>query len=116
MIEPEESQADGLRIEGLVFQLAEAGYISAIEDAEDLSQYGLEPPELTITLVLTDLTSIELEVGDENPGGNARYVLKDDDPTVYLVPTYVMREVVSLVDNPPYPPTPTPVMTIPSAP
>ena len=85
----------------------------------ELAPYGLQEPEMQATLVLTDGTTITLNVGVENPRRTGRYVQKVGDPLVYLVPTGDLDGLFRLLAEPPYPPTPTPPSTsqrVPSVP
>lgn len=50
--------------------------------------FGFEPPRLVV--VLSDgTTTHELRFGEPAPGGQRRYVMRDDDPRVHLVPRMV---------------------------
>jgi hypothetical protein len=56
-----------------------------LEDVTDLSEYGLDSPDNTIT-VTTDEEECVIRVGEENDSVSQYYVKKnDDDTTVYLV-------------------------------
>ena len=64
----------------------------ALEDVDDLAEYGLDSPSNTIKIVTKsdeedgDDTTTTLYVGDENSSTSQYYVRKDDDEkTVYLV-------------------------------
>lgn len=105
---PEESEADGARVDGVAFQVVNMESTRALADVGDLADFGLEEPEIRVTLVLSDATTVNLAIGDENPRHTARYVQKEGDPLVYLVFTSSVNGLIELVDNPPYPPTPVP--------
>jgi len=108
MAQPEEGEADTARLDGLVYRVAEMQSTRAMADVGDLAAFGLQEPEVQVTLVLSDGAEIHLEVGAENPRHTARYVQKAGDPLVYLVSTADVDGLLRLLDEPPYPPTPTP--------
>lgn len=58
-----------------------------LSDIDDPSQFGLDKPEITITVGCADGTSHMLLVGDEYPLGSDRYIAFESDPeTVYVGP------------------------------
>ncbi len=111
MTAPETGDADSGRLNGLVYPVAEMKFSRAMADIGDLATFGLQEPDLQVTLVLSDGASINADVGGENPGGTARYVRKEGDPLVYIVSTGDLSELLRLVDEPPFPPTPVPSPT-----
>lgn len=107
MTAPEEREADSDRLNGLVYQVASMKFTRAMADVGDLAAFGLREPEVQVTLVLSDGTTINAGLGAENPRHTARYVQKESDPLVYLVPIGDVDGLLRLLDEPPYPPTPT---------
>nr|HID14655.1 DUF4340 domain-containing protein [Anaerolineae bacterium] len=108
MTAPEESEADAGRLDGVANRVASMKSTRAMADVSNLADFGLQEPEVQVTLVLSDGTTINLAVGAENPRRTVRYVQKEGDPLVYLVSTGDLEGLLRLVDEPPYPPTPTP--------
>ncbi len=100
--------ADSQRVEWVVDDLAnlKATRIITPTDA-DLSPYGLDAPQHTITLAGEEGVLARLQLGDVNPGGNAVYVQRDDDPTIYLVSDFTFDSARRWLTTPPLPPTPT---------
>jgi len=91
-------------------------FTRAMADVGDIATFGLQEPEAQVTLVLTDGTTINAGIGAENPRRTARYLQKAGDPLVYLVSSGDVSELLRLVDDPPYPPTPTPPPSPPETP
>ena len=56
-----------------------------IESPENLSDYGLETPEITVTATMTDGTTHTLYIGDLNETASLYYIMIDDSDTVYTV-------------------------------
>ena len=57
-----------------------------LEDVEDISQYGLDSPQNTVTVVTSDGKETDLRIGEENESVSQYYIGKDDDDSVvYLV-------------------------------
>jgi hypothetical protein len=108
MSAPEEGEADSVRLNGLVPLVIGMRSNRAMADVSDLTAFGLQEPEIQVTLVLSDGATLNARIGAENPGHTARYVQKGSDPLVYLVPVSDVDGLLRLVDEPPYPPTPTP--------
>jgi len=116
MTRPEEGEADSGRLDGLVHQVAGIKFTRAMDGVGDgsvgstggLAAFGLQEPEVRATLVLNGGTTINVGIGTENPRHTARYVQKEGDPLVYLVPIGDVDGLIKLVDEPPYPPTSAP--------
>ena len=77
-------------INRLLENFVEFGVSFKIEDAEDLSQYGLDDPECTIELK-TDDNTYDISLGDFSAMDSERYV-SIGDGNVYLVKTDPMDE------------------------
>lgn len=59
-----------------------------MESPSDLKQYGLDTPELTVTVKLKDGSRHTLYVGAEAPVSLARYVTVDNKTKVYLLASF----------------------------
>ena len=79
------------------------------EDAGELASYGLDSPTMDIAIKTLYDTEWILLIGDQNPGGSLHYVMEKNGKTVYMISSNVVDAVRSLVSNPPYRPTPTPM-------
>ena len=63
-----------------------------LDDVDDLSQYGLEAPQNTITVTTSDGKETKFRIGEENESISQYYIGKDDDEeTVYLVAAAVVE-------------------------
>jgi hypothetical protein len=58
------------------------------ESPEDLAQYGLAPPQVTVTGSTADSTEVIINIGDQTPSRQAYYVQKEGDPRVFTVRNY----------------------------
>ena len=56
-----------------------------VENASDVSQYGLATPAATVVVGTTDNKSYTLKLGIASPQKDGYYLSKDGDPAVYLV-------------------------------
>ena len=88
---------------------AEAERSLSDEDAGELAIYGLDSPTMDIKLKTFFDTEWILLIGDQNPGGSLYYVMEKNGETVYMISSSVVDVVRSLVSDPPYRPTPTPM-------
>lgn len=60
-----------------------------VENASDVSQYGLATPSATAVVGTTDNKSYTLRLGIESPQKDGYYLSKEGDSTVYLVDTQI---------------------------
>ena len=58
---------------------------TAIAEPEDLSQYGLDEPSMTITATLENGTNVILHIGESNSMTGDYYLQMSGDDTVYTV-------------------------------
>ncbi len=65
--------------------LADLTCTNEIEGVTDLTQYGLDTPQTTITVTLSDGTVHTVEIGGENTMIDCRYVRADGGDTVYTL-------------------------------
>ena len=66
----------------------------------DLSAFGLDPAQLTVSLHLGEDTKRTLSVGDEKSGGpGQRYLKRDDGETLYLVRTGLLKDLSKSVTD-----------------
>lgn len=59
------------------------------EDAKDLSQYGLDPPQATAKAFFTDGTEKTFHLGNKTPTSDTYYFQVAGDPKVYTVWSYI---------------------------
>jgi hypothetical protein len=67
---------------------------------------GLKPPEYEISVKFSTGETHTLYIGDETPSGSGYYVQLDEG-NVAIVDYFGIRSMLSLLDAPPYAPTPT---------
>ena len=104
MTAPEAGTADSARLNILADQVARMTSSRTIADVDDPAAFGLGEPDAWVVLVLNDDTTIDVSIGAEDPGRTARYVQRQGDPLVYLVPSNDVEGLLRLADEPPYPP------------
>lgn len=76
-----------------------------------LGAYGLEPPAVEAYLELASGATETLLIGDLTPQGSTHYAQRKGNPSIYLIPQYLVTGLQSLVADPPYLPTPTAVIS-----
>ena len=79
------------------------------KDAGDLTAFGLERPDLKVIIKTSNDEEWELLIGDQNPGKSLYYVMEKSGDAVYMISNNVVDAVRSLISDPPYRPTPTPM-------
>lgn len=82
-----------------------------LSDIQNFADFGLMKPAWKITLKPSEGKPVIFHVGDENPRGTSRYLRVAGDPSVHLVPKFSVEDVQKWLEEPPYPPTPTPEPT-----
>lgn len=65
--------------------LADLTCTKEIKEVTDLTQYGLDTPQVTVTASLSDETVHTVEIGDENAMIGCRYIRVDGSDTVYTM-------------------------------
>lgn len=81
-LEDEDFALDGDLIEAFLENICHLTSDLQIENAEDLSQYGLDTPVISVTLQW-DSNMYTLKLGDYNSMISSYYVGVNDEPTVY---------------------------------
>lgn len=112
---PEKAEADPGAAEAAATQIGALRIITPIENADDLSIFGLDKPAYTITVEFEDGDKSILEVGDKTPTENGFYVNVDGEK-VLVVAVSGIDTLENLLSSPPYLNTPTPSSTPTSTP
>lgn len=107
---PEKAEADQGAAEAAATQIGALRIVVPIDNADDLSIFGLDKPLYTIQVEFEDGTKSTLEVGDKTPTENGYYVRKDKKG-VFVVALSGIDTLANLVSAPPYLNTPTPSPT-----
>jgi len=95
-------QIDQVRVNGAAYRLGRLTASQAITGVTNLAQYGLAPPELTVTLTISNGEKITLFAGTQTPINDNRYLQRAaDEQTVYLVYGVAVDELQRLLDDPP---------------
>jgi hypothetical protein len=84
----EEVDIDESSINTMLTALTGLAYTEQIEDAEELSEYGLETPQNTVSIKTTD-GEYTFYLGDENSYTGDYYVMVEGDTSVYTVSTNI---------------------------
>ena len=82
---------DNLDIDEIEGRLSDACSLTAeycIDEPLDPSEYGLDEPEITVTIKTKNHGDIQLNYGDDNSSVNMRYVSVSNDDKVYLLSMY----------------------------
>ena len=91
---PKPYSADQDSVNSLVTTLSSLASDRVIEDkASDLSQYGLNKPTIEIDVTKKDGKTETVLIGDEAPTGSNEFAMKQGDPRVFTVASYVKSNV-----------------------
>ena len=114
--EPISDTADPFAVGNFSDQVQNLQSSAVVTDATDLAQFGLDQPEVTLTLAFSDTagTRRTLQIGDRTLDGSAYYSKTPDKAEVYLVSNTLVEPLRSWFDSPPkVQPTPTPLLPTP---
>lgn len=67
-------------------------YSRKIENSEDVAEYGLDYPEIKVTVQNKDGEEVVLEFGNDNEAVGGFYLKKDGEKTIYLVDSTVKQK------------------------
>ncbi len=73
LVQPVSGAADDAALDDLVFLVDRLSAEAPLE-GQSLEEFGLKPPQATLTLLLKDSTSLKLRVGDQTPVGFKAYI------------------------------------------
>lgn len=84
--EPYIDSADPLMTEGLVSALKLSRVTKRIQSDKELSEYGLEEPELTLGVQTSEMPLMQyLDIGDLSPVSENRYAKWQGQPDIFLI-------------------------------
>ncbi len=89
---------DSDAIEEMLDAVASVSYVEKVEDAEDVSSYGLDEPTNVISIT-TDDAIYTFTIGNKNELTYDYYMLFGDDDTVYTVSSDLTNAFASSVDD-----------------
>ncbi len=88
--EPVVGGVDDIKINALTTGLSTLAQERIVEDAEVLSQYGLDPPHIAVGFRKQGEQSLQhLLLGDRTPAGDDLYAKRQGDPSVFLVSSFI---------------------------
>ncbi len=112
---PTASLADQSKVTMAETQIYGLGVKTLLEGTLDLPTIGLDKPKYVIEIRFQNGQASRLEVGSRAPSGSGYYVRRDGE--LFVAHEYNIDALASLIQYPPYPPTPTPEGTLtPTAP
>ena len=79
-----------------------------LDTLPDPATYGLDPVYMSVIVETQSGASQELQLGRQTPDQSAYYARRTGDPRLYIIPLYRTQSLLSWLQQPPYPPTPTP--------
>lgn len=79
---------DMTRVENMLGEVAAFSADQLVNDAcDDISEYGLDAPEMIVDAQDSEGASVHIAIGQESLSGGGRYAYCDDQTKIYLVPT-----------------------------
>ncbi|MBI4300362.1 MAG: DUF4340 domain-containing protein [Chloroflexi bacterium] len=71
------------------------------EEARDLKEYGLDPPQISLTVGLDDGTEFDIDIGEKSADGQKHYAKFKDFEPVFLIDYTWGNELARFVTEPP---------------
>lgn len=106
-VKPEPAQADTAALQSALSQFLASQVISSPASLPGLDALNLENALYKVLLLSQDGSKIVINVGKETPTGSGYYVLASNQNQVVVVNKYGLDALLSLLETPPYLPTPT---------
>ena len=106
---PQQGAVDNDRVTAVVDSLGTLQVSRTLTDTTNsLADYGLAQPALQVTVRLADGSDHALEIGNATPTQTDYYVQVQGQAPIHLLSASVVQSLQDLLDQPPFPPTPTP--------
>jgi hypothetical protein len=117
--EPIQKPADLFAVSGVADSLQKPQAMFALTGTADLSQYGLTPNPIVVTVTFSDTqhTTHTLNIGTTTPDGSGYYVSTPGSTTVYVVANTTIEPMRTWLTTPPVEqpsPTPVPITIVPT--
>jgi hypothetical protein len=108
MVTPGVVPGDRLRINSLIFRLANVRATYKVPNPTSDADYGLNAPSLIASIGLANGNVLRLNIGAKAVGETGTYARKEGDPSVYVVTNALVQDLDRIVTEPPVPASPTP--------
>ena len=99
---PEEFAGDENRLEPFVSRVGSLMAKEGFEPEEPLSEFGLDPPVLTIKVGRTDGVRYRLDVGSRTVDRSSTYGATYGRTEVFLLPNLIADDAMRMITEPPY--------------
>ncbi|MBI3966009.1 MAG: DUF4340 domain-containing protein [Chloroflexi bacterium] len=109
LVVPETADAEQERLDELAGRIAAMNSVQVVaQKADNLANFGLDPPQVRAVVTTAQGETIELLVGKESLDKNYYFVKRADRDPVFLVTAFTAGRLKGLVNEVPRAPTPTP--------
>lgn len=88
---PADTPMDPSALKSFVYRMAHIPAEKKLEPGERLSDFGLEEPAASVSVICTDGETVRLFLGDEAPFESGWYIMSDQDSSVYLTDEVTAR-------------------------
>jgi len=111
LVAPTSEEADADRVDRVVQSLLSARPSRSLPPDAKPEDYGLQPPQIKVTMVCDNGDELVLLLGEANPGNTGIYGLGGNGQSVVLLPYYLKSDAEGLILTLPVKPTPTPELS-----
>ena len=102
VISPEESHGDEKKLEAFVSRVGNLVAKDGFEPGEPLSEFGLDPPLLTIKVGMSDGVIYRLHFGSRTVDRGSTYGATNSRQEVFLLPNLIADDAMRMIVDPPY--------------
>ena len=102
VVTPEESPGDGNRLEPFVSRVGSLVARDGFQPEEPLSEFGLDPPLLTVNVGMSDGVNYRLHVGSRTVDRSSTYGATIGRTEVFLLPNLIADDAMRMLTEPPY--------------
>lgn len=100
-LEPQGEKADTIQVDSVALRLLTLRAFKVVaEKPEDLAQYGLDKPQLTVTMELTGGKSETLSIGTETPIETGYYATRKGSTEVFILSSSLVKDLKKMVEEP----------------
>ncbi len=102
VISPEESPGDDNYVEAFLSRMGNLLAKDSFEPEEPLSEYGLDPPNLTVDIGMSDGVRHRLRVGSRTVDRSSTYGATISQTEVFLLPNLIVDDAMRMINEPPH--------------
>lgn len=102
VVSPRKRPGDDRRLDSFVSRIASLVASARFHPEEPLSNFGLDPPTLTVSITMSRGDQLHLHVGAKTADRRWIYGATEDRTEIFLIPNLIADDAMRLITEPPY--------------